>query len=87
MSQQKLDILILNIQKLSVDCHFPRTSRKLFVEKLKSAQYDLKIFYRIMFSEEKMVKTVYITGYKSFELNIYKRRCARSILFKAIYSS
>ena len=51
---------------------FPRTSRKLFVEKLKSAQYDLKIFYRIMFSEEKMVKTVYITGYKSFELNIYK---------------
>lgn len=72
MSQQKLDILILNIQKLSVDCHFPRTSRKLFVEKLKSAQYDLKIFYRIMFSEEKMVKTVYITGYKSFELNIYK---------------
>ena len=25
-----------------------------------------------MFSEEKMVKTVYITGYKSFELNIYK---------------
>ncbi|WP_430501972.1 DUF1798 family protein [Escherichia coli] len=42
MTQQKLDILILNIQKLSVDCHFPRTSRKLFVEKLKSAQYDLK---------------------------------------------
>ena len=35
MSQQKLDILILNIQKLSVDCHFPRTSRKLFVENLK----------------------------------------------------
>ncbi|MCG1086030.1 YppE family protein [Staphylococcus epidermidis] len=42
MNQQKLDLLILNIQKLSVDCHFPRTSRKLFVEKLKSAQYDLK---------------------------------------------
>ena len=42
MTQQKLDILILNLQKLSVDCHFPRTSRKLFVEKLKSAQYDLK---------------------------------------------
>ena len=86
MSQQKLDLLILNIQKLSVDCHFPRTS-KLFVEKLKSAQYDLKIFYRIMFSEEKMVKTVYITGYKSFELNIYKDDAPEVYYLKAIYSS
>ena len=72
MSQQKLDILILNIQKLSVDCHFPRTSRKLFVEKLKSAQYDLKIFYRIMFSEEKWLKLFILLVINLFELNIYK---------------
>ena len=40
-----------------------------------------------MFSEEKMVKTVYITGYKSFELNIYKDDAPEVYYLKAIYSS
>ncbi|TRY16413.1 DUF1798 family protein, partial [Tessaracoccus rhinocerotis] len=38
----KFNLLISNIQSLSVECHFKRTSRKLFTEKIKSVQYDLK---------------------------------------------
>lgn len=42
MTPSKYDLLISNIQSLSVECHFNRTSRKLFTEKVKSVQYDLK---------------------------------------------
>lgn len=42
MTPSKFDLLISNIQSLSVECHFKRTSRKLFTEKIKSVQYDLK---------------------------------------------
>lgn len=42
MNQRKFELLISNIEQLSVECHFKRTSRKLFIEKLKSVQYDLQ---------------------------------------------
>ncbi|MGX0909859.1 DUF1798 family protein [Staphylococcus caprae] len=42
MTPTKFNLLISNIQSLSVECHFKRTSRKLFTEKIKSVQYDLK---------------------------------------------
>ena len=41
MNKPKLDLLIKNIEELSVECHFKRTSRKLFTEKIKAVQYDL----------------------------------------------
>ncbi len=37
----KFSLLISNLQDLSVECHFARTSRKLFNEKLKAVRYDL----------------------------------------------
>ena len=37
MNKPKLDLLIKNIEELSVECHFKRTSRKLFTEKNKSS--------------------------------------------------
>ncbi len=42
MNSRKFELLIANIEQLSVECHFKRTSRKLFIEKLKSFQYDLQ---------------------------------------------
>ena len=39
MNKRKFDLLISNIEALSVECHFKRTSRKLFTEKLK--QYNM----------------------------------------------
>lgn len=42
MNSRKFELLIANIEQLSVECHFKRTSRKLFIEKLKSVQYDLQ---------------------------------------------
>lgn len=42
MTPLKFNLFISNIQSLSVECHFKRTSRKLFTEKIKSVQYDLK---------------------------------------------
>ncbi|GAA6825371.1 DUF1798 family protein [Staphylococcus sp. 18_1_E_LY] len=46
MNNQKFEILISNIETLSVECHFKRTSRKLFMEKLKAVQYDLGYIQR-----------------------------------------
>ncbi|MBF7017103.1 DUF1798 family protein [Staphylococcus durrellii] len=46
MNKQKFEILISNIETLSVECHFKRTSRKLFMEKLKAVQYDLGYIHR-----------------------------------------
>ncbi|MEQ6086936.1 DUF1798 family protein [Staphylococcus saccharolyticus] len=42
MTKEKINLLTSNIHSLSVECHFQRTSKKLFTEKLKSVQYDLK---------------------------------------------
>lgn len=42
MNARKFELLIANVEQLSVECHFKRTSRKLFIEKLKSVHYDLK---------------------------------------------
>ena len=72
MNSRKFELLIANIEQLSVECHFKRTSRKLFIEKLKSVQYDLQKYIRWRNKGVLMVKTVYVTGYKSFELNIFK---------------
>lgn len=41
MNPMKFDLLISHIEELSIECHFQRTSRKLFMEKFKSVQYDL----------------------------------------------
>ena len=43
MTPLKFNLLISNIQSLSVECHFKRTSES-FSQKNKSVQYDLKIF-------------------------------------------
>ena len=42
MTPLKFNLLISNIQSLSVECHFKRTVS--FHRKIKSVQYDLKIF-------------------------------------------
>jgi len=42
MTKEKFNLLTSNIHSLSVECHFQRTSKKLFTEMLKSVQYDLK---------------------------------------------
>ncbi|WKU13486.1 DUF1798 family protein [Staphylococcus devriesei] len=41
MNNKKFDLLINSFKELSVDCHFQRTSKKLFTEKLKAVNYDL----------------------------------------------
>ncbi|GEQ05145.1 DUF1798 family protein [Staphylococcus gallinarum] len=46
MNKRKFDLLISNIEALSVECHFKRTSRKLFTEKIKAVQYDLAYILR-----------------------------------------
>lgn len=46
MNKRKFDLLISNIEALSVECHFKRTSRKLFTEKVKAVQYDLSYIQR-----------------------------------------
>ena len=46
MNQTKFDLLIENMKALSVECHFQRTSRKLFTEKLKATHYDLNYIKR-----------------------------------------
>lgn len=46
MNKIKFDLLISNIESLSVECHFKRTSRKLFTEKVKAVQYDLSYIQR-----------------------------------------
>lgn len=42
MNKKKYHILIQNLETLSVECHYAKTSRKIFMEKLKSVKYDLK---------------------------------------------
>ncbi|UDI78266.1 DUF1798 family protein [Staphylococcus taiwanensis] len=46
MNDKKFDLLIKSYKELSVDCHFHKTSRKLFTEKLKAVNYDLKYIYQ-----------------------------------------
>lgn len=46
MNKKKFELLISNIESLSVECHFKRTSRKLFTEKVKAVQYDLTYIQR-----------------------------------------
>ena len=46
MNANKFDLLIKSYKELSVDCHFYRTSKKLFNEKLKSVNYDLNYIYQ-----------------------------------------
>ncbi|WP_210137326.1 DUF1798 family protein [Staphylococcus sp. GDH8C109P] len=46
MKKKKFDLLISNIESLSVECHFKRTSRKLFTEKVKAVQCDLSYIQR-----------------------------------------
>lgn len=41
MNKEKLEMLVKHIKELSVECHYNKTSKKLFNEKLKSANYDL----------------------------------------------
>ena len=46
MNANKFDLLIKSYKELSVDCHFYRTSKKLFNEKLKAVNYDLNYIYQ-----------------------------------------
>src|SRR5699024_2928844 len=46
MNKKKFDLLISNIESLSVECHLKRTSRKLYTEKVKTVQYDLSYIQR-----------------------------------------
>ena len=46
MNANKFDLLIKSYKELSVDCHFHRTSKKLFTEKVKAVNYDLKYIYQ-----------------------------------------
>ncbi|CAL27990.1 Bacterial domain of uncharacterised function (DUF1798) [Staphylococcus carnosus] len=41
MNKMKYQILIQNLETLSVECHYSSTSRKIFMDKLKSVKYDL----------------------------------------------
>ncbi|GGI39808.1 DUF1798 family protein [Mammaliicoccus stepanovicii] len=41
MNEQKFQLLIDNYKELSVECHYKRTSKKLFLEKFKAVQHDL----------------------------------------------
>lgn len=41
MNEQKFQLLISNYKELSVECHYKRTSKKLFLEKHKAVQHDL----------------------------------------------
>ncbi|WP_226386316.1 DUF1798 family protein [Staphylococcus sp. Marseille-Q1834] len=50
MNERKFDLLVNNIKELSVDCHFHRTSRKLFTEKFKAVNYDLN--YLLEYTKE-----------------------------------
>ncbi|MCU5745502.1 YppE family protein [Staphylococcus sp. SQ8-PEA] len=46
MNEHKFKLLISNLKDLSVECHYAKTSRKLFTEKLKAVQYDLNYIKR-----------------------------------------
>lgn len=41
MNKMKYQLLIQNLETLSVECHYSGTSRKVFMDKLKSVKYDL----------------------------------------------
>ena len=45
MNEQKFQLLIDNYKELSVECHYKRTSKKLFLEKHKAVQHDLSYIY------------------------------------------
>nr|WP_263313273.1 YppE family protein [Mammaliicoccus sp. Marseille-Q6498] len=46
MNQQKYELLIDNYKELSVECHYKRTSKKIFLEKHKAVQHDLNYILR-----------------------------------------
>ncbi|MCE4949554.1 DUF1798 domain-containing protein [Staphylococcus hominis] len=55
MNKEKLEMLVKHIKELSVECHYNKTSKKLFNEKLKSVNYDLtNLFKYIKDKEESM---------------------------------
>ncbi len=41
MNQLKYQMMKENLERLSVECHYASASRKLFMDKLKSVNYDL----------------------------------------------
>lgn len=41
MNEAKFQLLVDNYKELSVECHFKRTSKKLFLEKYKAVHHDL----------------------------------------------
>ncbi|WP_323702347.1 DUF1798 family protein [Mammaliicoccus sp. Dog046] len=45
MNMQKFQLLIDNYKELSVECHYKRTSKKLFLEKHKAVQHDLNYIF------------------------------------------
>lgn len=45
MNEQKFYLLIDNYKELSVECHYKRTSKKMFLEKHKAVQHDLNYIH------------------------------------------
>ena len=52
MNKEKLEILVKHIKELSVECHYNKTSKKLFNEKLKSALHLTNLLKHIKDKEE-----------------------------------
>ena len=46
MNPMKLHLLIAHIKELSVECFYEKTSKKLFLDKFKAVQHDLKYLER-----------------------------------------
>lgn len=46
MNELKLQLLVLHLRELSVDCFFDKTSKKVFLDKFKAVQHDLHYLER-----------------------------------------
>ncbi|RXK19254.1 DUF1798 family protein [Macrococcus sp. DPC7161] len=46
MNPMKLHLLIAHLKELSVECFYEKTSKKLFLDKFKAVQHDLKYLER-----------------------------------------
>ncbi|GGB05776.1 hypothetical protein GCM10007190_12260 [Macrococcus hajekii] len=46
MNELKMKLFILHIRELSVECFFEKTSKKVFIDKLKAVQHDLHYLER-----------------------------------------
>ena len=55
MNKEKLEILVKHIKELSVECHYNKTSKKLFNEKLKSVNYDLTNLFKYIKDKEESI--------------------------------